>query len=65
MAINKKSLGIFCLLVGILLLIVGVIGINATPAGFDLIIIVGVLLPGILFLVVGIISIALHLHSAT
>ena len=65
MAINKKALGIFCLLVGIILLILGIFGINITPPGLDMILIIGLLLPGILFLVVGIILVALHLHSVT
>jgi hypothetical protein len=65
MTINKKALGIFSLLIGIILLIIGVVGLNATPSGFDLIIIVGLLVPGILFLVIGIILLALHLHNVT
>ncbi|MHA2289067.1 MAG: hypothetical protein ACXABG_09790 [Promethearchaeota archaeon] len=64
MTINKKALGIFSLIVGIILLIVGFLGMNA-PAGFNLIFIYGFLLPGILFLVIGIIALALHLHSVT
>jgi hypothetical protein len=65
MAINKKAIGIFSLFVGIILLIVGVFGINASPAALDMIFIIGLLVPGILFLVIGIILIALFLHSAT
>jgi hypothetical protein len=65
MAINKKALGIFSLFLGIILLILGIFGINISPAELDFIIIIGLLAPGILFLVIGIILIALYLHSAT
>jgi hypothetical protein len=65
MATNKKTLGITFLIIGIMLLIIGVIGVNTSSAGFDIIFIVGFLLPGILFLIAGIILLALHLHSVT
>jgi len=65
MTINKKALSIFSLFVGVILLIVGIFGINASPAGFDLLFIIGLLLPGIIFLIVGIILLALHLHNVT
>ena len=64
MTINKKALGLFSLVLGIILLIVGFLGMNA-PAGFNLIFIYGFLLPGIVFIVIAIIAIALHLHSVT
>ena len=65
MAINKKTLGITLLLIGIMLLTIGVIGVNTSSAGYDLIFIVGFLAPGILFLIVSIILLALHLHNVT
>jgi len=65
MATNKKTLGIIFLLIGIMLLIIGVIGVNTSSAGFDIIFIIGFISLGILFLVVGIILLALHLHSVT
>ncbi|MBY9010739.1 MAG: hypothetical protein KGD70_00015 [Candidatus Lokiarchaeota archaeon] len=65
MATNKKTLGITILLIGIMLLIIGVIGVNTSSAEFDIIFIVGFLSPGILFLVVGMILLALHLHNVT
>jgi hypothetical protein len=65
MTINKKTLGLFSLVFGILLLIVGIFGVNAGPAELDLLFIIGLIVPGILFLVIGIILLALYLHSAT
>lgn len=65
MAINKKTLGLFSFFVGVILLIVGIFGVNAGPAELDLLFIIGLLVPGILFLVIGIILLALYLHSAT
>ena len=65
MAINKKIVGIITLFIGIILLVVGVFGVNTSSAGFDTIYIIGFLLPGALFLIVGIILLALYLHSAT
>ena len=64
MTINKKALGLFTLIVGIILLVVGLLGMNA-PAGFNLIFIFGFLIPGIVFLVIAIIALALHLHHVT
>jgi uncharacterized membrane protein len=65
MAINKKAFGLFSLVVGILLLIVGIVGMNISPAAFDLIFISVFLLPGVILLVIGIILLALYLHSVT
>ena len=65
MTINKKALGIVSLLLGIILLIVGIFGLNTSPAAFDMLYIIGLLLPGILLLVIGIIFIALYLHTVT
>ena len=65
MAINKKIVGIITLFIGIILLVVGVFGVNTSSADLDIIYIIGFLLPGALFLIVGIILLALYLHSAT
>jgi hypothetical protein len=65
MAINKKTIGLFSLFVGVILLIVGIFGFNVGPAELDSLFIIGLIVPGILFLVIGIILLALYLHSAT
>ena len=65
MAINKKAIGLISLVVGILLLILGIVGMNYTPAAFDLIFIYLFLVPGAILLIIGIILLALYLHSVT